>query len=61
MALLAVPRAVQYLSNVMFYRPLRSSVLEPISKPRLKEASVLCIVFGNLSTSFVKLGRVFIT
>jgi len=40
--LLAFPRAVQYLFNVMYYRPLRSSDLEPISKPRLKEASVLC-------------------
>jgi len=59
--LLAVPRAVQYLFNVMYYRPLRSSVLEPISKPRLKEANVLCKVFGSLSTNFVKMVRVFIT
>jgi hypothetical protein len=59
--LLAVPRAVQYLFSVMYYRPLRSSVLEPISQPRLMEAIVLCKVFGNLITSFVKLVRVFIT
>lgn len=51
----------QYLFDVVYYRSLRSSVLEPISKPRLKEASVLCKVFGNLSTSFVKMVRVFIT
>jgi hypothetical protein len=59
--LLAVPRAVQYLFKVMYYRPLRSSVLEPISKPRLREASVLSKVFGNLSASFMKLVRIFVT
>jgi hypothetical protein len=57
----AAPRAVQYLFNGMCYRPLRSSDLDPISKSRLKEANVLSKVFGNLSASFMKLVRVFIT
>jgi len=58
----AVPRVLcsQYLFNVVCYCPPRSYVLEPISEPRLMEASVLCKVFGNLSTSFVKMLRTFI-